>query len=731
MRFLVTRAVLVRALLLSVLCVGAPAVRSECVDYSTYLHLSGLLALPESPNSVVMAGSFAFTIGYSTGLYVIDVSDMSTPQLAASLSLPYGNRDLAIEGNFAFVAGDSHGVWVIDISDPLHPVLVSHCATSEPANAIAVAGDIACVVMSYDKLGTIDISDPLNPRPLGTLALSGFVQDVVLVGTTAYAASTSGLRIIDVALPERPRRVDVIESGFGGNAVEVRDGYAYVAAGQYGLRILDISNAQYPQPISIFPVPAGATAVAIAGSCVFVLDQYRGLVAVDVSNVAYPVLAAGFPTLSDARGIAAAGHHILVGSGRNLEIVDVANVRNPVAEGSIVTGWTSDCRVTDDGGLAFLAQDTGVTIVELTASGGPGLLRHVGLPSFAKAIAMAGRYVYVADYQGGLQVIDAGDPTNAHVIGSTATSGYAFDVAVAGTIACVAARGYGVEIIDVSDPERPRVVGAYRRGDVEGVALRGTTLLVTLYQMGPYADSSEIAVVDVSNPQNPRRIAGLTLPGSVAPIAVSGDYAYVASYPDGLQVIDISNIAAPTSVGHAGMLANSATCVVVTGTTAVVGGSTSGLEIFDISQPANPVEVGLCGAGFGFLCADIVGDTVFAAGYVSTGFQWFGLPCDSEPVAGVDGPVVEDCGLRAYPNPAFSTVTLSSGCEKSQIRRVEVFDLSGRRLRLIEADTPGGAASSEHWNGRDDDGVAVASGNYIIRAATSAGVRTTRIALIR
>ena len=724
---------LVLSLLLEISCGGSSVARSECVDYSAYLRLTGLMELPATPCSVIMAGSFAYAAGGGTGLYVIDVSDMSTPLLASSLPLPCAAMDLALDGDFVYVAGDANGMLVVDVTDPRHPALVAECPTPAPASAISVHGDIACVVMSNDKLGTIDISDPLNPRLLGTLGISGFVKEVTLVGTMAYVASSSGLRIVDVSLPERPRRVDVVESGYGGQAVEVRDGYAYVAAASNGLRILDVSNAQYPQPVSILPVPASADAVTLAGSWAFILDRGRGLLAVDISDVAHPFVAAEFPTFLDPRAIAIAGHFVIIGGGnRSLEIVDATHLTNPIAEGSFTTGWTSDCSVTEDGRLAFLAQDSCVTIVELTSLDGPRLVCRVGMPSYAKAIALAGRYAYVADYAGGLQLIDVGDPASAHVVGSVATGGRAIDVVVAGTTAYVASEAYGVEIIDVSIPERPRVVGVHLNWNLVGIAIRGSDLItVASYSGYGYSDYSDLSIIDVSNPQDPRERAILTYSGYSSALAISGSHAYATCAGDEMRVIDLSNMAAPRCVGHVRILTQSARSIAISGTTAVVGRGLSGLAILDISDPARPVEVGHCGAGFDFLCADIVDDTVYAGGYASTGFKWFGLPCASASVVADEGHSEDDCSLQIYPNPASSTVAFSSGCDKSPIGRVEVYDLAGRRLRLIEGGVDEGTASGGRWDGRDDSGTTVAAGIYVIRAATSAGVRTAAVTLIR
>ena len=58
---------------------------------------------------------------------------------------------------------------------------------------------------------------------------------------------------------------------------------------------------------------------------------------------------------------------------------------------------------------------------------------------------------------------------------------------------------------------------------------------------------SELAVLDISIPEQPERVGYVVLPGLVKNIIVSGDHAYVV---DGnLHVVDVSDPTAPVQVG--------------------------------------------------------------------------------------------------------------------------------------------------------------------------------------
>ena len=79
-------------------------------------------------------------------------------------------------------------------------------------------------------------------------------------------------------------------------------------------------------------------------------------------------------------------------------------------------------------------------------------------------------------------------------------------------------------------------------------------------------------------------------PGSAFDVVVAGDLAFIADQASGLQIVDITNSAAPTLVGTYNT-DGSAVGVAVAGDLACVADGTKGLKLIDITDPANPVRV--------------------------------------------------------------------------------------------------------------------------------------------
>jgi hypothetical protein len=164
---------------------------------------------------------------------------------------------------------------------------------------------------------------------------------------------------------------------------------------------------------------------------------------------------------------------------------------------------------------------------------------------YAQAVAVSGRYAYVADGVAGLQVVDVSDPANPRRVGGYDTPTGANGVAVSGSYAYVAGASGSfsvdafLEVLDVSDPANPRRVGGYDTlWSAEGVAVSGPYAYVAAKEAG-------LQVVDVSNPAKPVRVGGYDTPGPARAVAVSGNYAYVADGKLGLQILRIGEAATP------------------------------------------------------------------------------------------------------------------------------------------------------------------------------------------
>jgi len=98
-----------------------------------------------------------------------------------------------------------------------------------------------------------------------------------------------------------------------------------------------------------------------------------------------------------------------------------------------------------------------------------------------------------------------------------------------------------------------------------------------------------------------------------------------------------------------------------------------------------------------------------------------------DPTAGVWGAGAAELALaRPLPNPSRGTTLLRFALPAAGHARLEVVDVSGRRLGSFEGEFAAGP-HDWRWDGRGPDGGELGSGLYFVRLATPWGTRTGRL----
>ncbi|MFY9823636.1 MAG: carboxypeptidase regulatory-like domain-containing protein [Thermoanaerobaculia bacterium] len=146
-------------------------------------------------------------------------------------------------------------------------------------------------------------------------------------------------------------------------------------------------------------------------------------------------------------------------------------------------------------------------------------------------------------------------------------------------------------------------------GVEDGVVFAGQDGTATItVQIGSFSATSVVQVESFS----PTALSFLPLPGYPNGVAVSGDYAYVASGWAGLHVVDVSDLSAPVLVGTVDTPGN-ANDVRVQGTFAYVADGASGLQVIDVSDPTRPRIVGTLDTPGDATDLVVQGDRVYVA----------------------------------------------------------------------------------------------------------------------
>lgn len=236
------------------------------------------------------------------------------------------------------------------------------------------------------------------------------------------------------------------------------------------------------------------------------------------------------------------------------------------------------------GSIGYIADfQGGLQVVDLHQPSAPVRIGQYDTIGYALDVQVVGNLAYVADTLTGVQILDVSTPSNPVRVGGYDTSGSARAISVAGNFAYVADEIAGLQVLDVGDPGHPGRVGGYEtKGSAGDVQVEGTHA---------YVVDGGVQVIDVSSPADPVPVSRLETSGHAVGIQVAGRYAYVADYDGGLKILDVS---APTNPVQVGEIAVSDTAhrVFVEGNYAYVADSQNRVRVVDISHPGNPVPVG-------------------------------------------------------------------------------------------------------------------------------------------
>jgi len=164
-----------------------------------------------------------------------------------------------------------------------------------------------------------------------------------------------------------------------------------------------------------------------------------------------------------------------------------------------------------------------------------------------------------------------------------------------------------MKIIDFSEPTAPVFLGQYPpEGNLWGysMALDYRENRVYLVDSTP-----RFYIFDVSDPTSPEVLSRLSLTGTILDVAVSGDYAYIAAYTDGIAVVDISNETNPNLLSNIECI-SSAIFIEGDRLFSVSGIEGRGGNCFDISNPSSPTAI------FGFRTNGYALDVAARLGYI-------------------------------------------------------------------------------------------------------------------
>ncbi len=497
----------------------------------------------------------------TNGLLIFDISEPGSPALKGRYKTPDRAQGIFVTNDIAYIATASSGLLIIDVKKPEKPMFLSAYDTPGSAYNVYVNGSTAYVADGESGLQIIDVSNPSAPRLQGSYNTPGSAQDVFVKDDIAYVADgTSGLQIIDVHDPQLPRLISNYDTDRFATGLCVTDGTAFVADGEFGgLQIIDVSRPNKPRYISSYNTRGQASGVCVVKNVAYVADGYGGLQIIGVTNVRNPVLLASYDTTGT--------------------VLSVCIAENPVV--SPVRGETSN-GVSKANLMAYLADgEGGFQILAVDSPRNPRFLFRYATCGSAWNVYVTDDVAYIANGESGLGIIDIRDPRNPIFSSNFDTPGSVRSVHVVNNIAYVADSESGLQIIDVGSPTTPKLIRNYNiPGSAWNVYLKDNIAYIA-------SGTGGLQILDVRNPVQPKPQGNFSAASETVGVCVVNNIACIIDHEEGLQTVDISNPKEPVLLG-AYKTAGSPRNICVTDNIALIAEHSNGMEIIDISDPANP-----------------------------------------------------------------------------------------------------------------------------------------------
>jgi hypothetical protein len=636
---------------------------------------------------------------YFSGFEIWDVSNFAAPVRlgrGSTEGLPRGG--IFASGNYVYVVTVADGVQVFDVSDPSSPVNTGNCPLSSTNFAwnSAKSGDYIFVAIGNGGLKVVDVSDPVNPQVTGS---SGFLTTGVWVDNGyAYTVGYNfGMRILDISDITNITQVGNKSLTGSPSRITVIGNYAYVANSTSnsggGINVVDISVPASPQLVATY---AGyADYVAGNGQVVAYTGSSLPCTILDISDPVNPALACSYPIPVSTLDVAVAGNYAFTGN-NGFRVFDVTDKTHPVQ-----VGYDSS-----DGALIELAGDKAVYIRESMTANNPVMIMDISNPV---APSKTGQYM-------------APVMTN--------------DLAIKEHDAYIACWWDGFRVIDFQDPANPVLVAhkfGWFNGAVPGEefcyvqALDWEGNYLYLIDYGPFSDQDTrgLYIFDISDPHNPVKISrysGLISKGY--DIDVVGDFAYIADWNGGMEVIDVTLKQSPQARGYITLPDAPWSINVQENHAFLADYINGGVQVVNVTDPDNLVIDGYYArSGCFALGVRVDGNNIYLADGAA-GFQIY----KTDLITGIVKPGQDlPPGPSSFPNPFTGMVKIKIQRSGSGNLELSVYDASGRFITSLIPAWHERGTDVYNWNGKTSSGMDAAPGFYYYRTSSGQGIVSGKI----
>ena len=427
----------------------------DIVDISSPSSPSFVASFNPSNNfyDVIVKDSIGYIAAYDTGIYIVNFTDLSSPELLftyvdsnlivdqpTSISLvddilfitnciffqllnvsnPFAPLEISeyetdelgekvfIQNGFAFLLLNEFGLEIINVTDSLSPISVSSVHFGGRTNDVFVVDDYAFIANQWAGVSILDVSDPRNPTEISSIndGAINIVHCIYVQNDLIYIGNGIGLVIIDITDIYNPLIISSIDNPGISDNIVVIDSFAYIASRGVGLEIYNISNPLDPRLISIYSVVDFCLGLDIVDNTAYLTSFHNGIHIIDITNKSDPQLIKKFNTEDELQYDIQVfnGYALVANSELGMQIFDIRDLSGITKLCTRSIGQATNVFIQGDWVYA-ISYDQGFFAYNWFYATGPILIASFYDNSYPERVFAVRNTFYVANSYAGLKIL--------------------------------------------------------------------------------------------------------------------------------------------------------------------------------------------------------------------------------------------------------------------------------------------------------------------------------------
>ncbi len=370
--------------------------------------------------------------------------------------------------NYLIISKGTDGLEILDLNSGKNQSIAAEIELPGFSLFSRTYGDKLFVTDSYAAtIHVVDISDITQPEYIARLNSTATIRGLKVGEQRAFISDASGFRVMDIEQVSAviPTNVHSIGTNDEVTSLLLHGAVAYLGKGSE-LITADITDSDQPKFMSVQLTPHYVNDLVVYGNYLYIANANQGIKVFDISNPLAPIAVNEniTQTTSNFTGLALHKGYLYVSAGtEGIYVYDLSNPSEPKDILHRYTGGFSR-NLTIIGDELIVADTTGFIKYHIAA---PDNLIRKNLLLFPKlsrfnslTITNADGVLYTTDSNNSLQIHDAKDTDNIRTIEIEPFLFDAVSVTIAGKHAYVGDRSSNIHILDISNPETPFILGS-------------------------------------------------------------------------------------------------------------------------------------------------------------------------------------------------------------------------------------------------------------------------------